>query len=143
MDEGETVAVVGGMEGDHHDLGAQAVRTLLERKGWRVYFLGPNVPAQDFAEIQRAQSADLVCISCSPNRNLQDLKRAVSLLSAMYSPAHPYRLSFGGSLLGISREDLPSGPFTSLDFFSSSETFGAWLDKLETDSGELTEGRAA
>lgn len=137
------VAVVGSMEGDHHDLGAHGIRTLLERAGWRVYFLGPNVPAQDFAEIQRSQGADLLCISCSPNRTIGDVRRAATILGSRLDPAYPYRLVFGGSLLGIIGEDLPSEPFRSLDFFSSSSAFVDWLNDLPSEDQEIDEWRAA
>lgn len=131
------VAIVGAMEGDHHDLGAQAVRVLLEREGWRVYYLGADVPVEEFAEIQRAQGATLVCVSFSPRNTLPDLQRAIRVLTEFYRPESPYALGVGGSLGELSREPVTETPFTSLSIPSSTEEFLDWTRTLlEEDDSE-------
>jgi len=131
------VAVVGAMEGDHHDLGALAVRVLLEREGWKVYYLGADVPVEEFAEIQRAQGASLVCISFSPKNALPDLQRAVRVLEEFYRPEYPYSLGLGGSLAGISDEMVPAGPFLARSISRSTQELLTWIETLS----ELTETR--
>ena len=131
------VAVVGAMEGDHHDLGALAVRVLLEREGWKVYYLGADVPVEEFAEIQRAQGASLVCISFSPKNALPDLQRAVRVLEEFYRPEYPYSLGLGGSLAGISDEMVPAGPFLARSISRSAQELLTWIETLS----ELTETR--
>ena len=43
------IAVVGSMEGDRHSLAPQCLRLLLERRGWEVFYLGADVPVEDFS----------------------------------------------------------------------------------------------
>jgi methylmalonyl-CoA mutase cobalamin-binding subunit len=127
-EDGPPVAIVGAMEGDQHDLGSLSIRVLLERRGWRVYYLGANVPVEDFAKIQRAQLADLVCISFSPPNVAPDVQRAVAVLAEFYRPQTAYRLALGGQLAGEGSVDLPEdGPFESVSLSHSAEEFSAWL----------------
>lgn len=127
--ESRPLAIVGAMEGDQHDLGSQAIRVLLERVGWRVYFLGANVPVEDFARIQRAQLADLVCISFAPPHASPDVQRAISVLSEFYRPQTPYALALGGHPAGEQDVSLPDGPFEAVSLSSSAEEFKAWLEE--------------
>jgi excisionase family DNA binding protein len=124
------VAVVGAMEGDEHDLGAQAVRVLLEREGWKVYYLGPNVPVEQFAEIQRAQGASLVCISFSQKNSSPDLLRAIRVLSQYYRPDFPYALGLGGRLGDITKDHTLGAPFQALTVSDSAGELLTWIRSL-------------
>lgn len=121
------IAVVGAAEGDHHDLGAQAVRAVLERESWKVYYLGADVPVEDFARIQKAQLADLVCISFHAGSTVTDLRRSLETLSRYYGERTPYSLALGGSLDGIRDGDLPKGPFRGFSVSRSAVEFATWL----------------
>ncbi len=136
-------AVVGSMEGDHHDLGAQAVRVLLERDGWRVYYLGADVPIEEFANIQRAQGAGLICISFSPKNTTPDLQRAVRVLSEFYRPEFPYALGLGGSLGDFSPDRVRETPFKSLAAPTSTEEFIAWTRTLRAGDEAVAPRRVA
>lgn len=124
------VAVVGAMEGDQHELGAQSVRILLERDGWKVYYLGSDVPVEEFAAIQVAQVASMVCISFSPRNSLPDLQRAVRILGEFYRPRYPYALALGGSLVGTDPDQLGDNPFEALFVSGSVEEFLVWTRSL-------------
>jgi len=124
------VAVVGAMEGDHHDLGAQAIRAVLEREGWRVYYLGPNVPVEQFAAVQQAQTATLVGVSFSAENTLPDVQRAVRVLREFYRPRTPYVLALGGMLPEFPAETLGQSPFEALSFSRSAEEFQKWVRQL-------------
>jgi len=132
--ERKPVAIVGSMEGDYHDLGAQAARAVLEMEGWKVYYLGPNVPVEEFAAVQRAQVAGLISISFSSKNNLPELQRAVRVLAEFYRPNTPYALALGGSLDGVSPADLGEGPFEDLSFSRSAGEFQQWLKSLPGQS---------
>ncbi len=121
------VAVVGAMEGDHHQIGSMCIRVLLEREGWQVFFPGANTPAEEFAALQRARSADLVCISTSPPATGANMRRATELLREYYRPAHPYSLVFGGSQ--VRAQSVLSGdlPFRSVELFESAREFTEWV----------------
>lgn len=122
------VAIVGSMEGDRHTLGAHCVRLALERRGWEVYFLGAEVPVEDFAAMQRARGARLVCISFAPPNTAADMKRAVRILGEFHQPAHPYSLALGGRLAeGPFLADVGI-PFDELGIFDSISDFEARLE---------------
>lgn len=134
------VAVVGTAEGGLHVLGAQAIRSILEERGWRVYYLGANVPLDEFSGIQKAQAADLVCISFSSALTRPDLTRAISILERHQDPRLPHALALAGRFHGITAEGLPEGPFTALTLAGSAEHFQEWLDS-EFPRGEPRETR--
>lgn len=129
------VAIVGSMEGDYHDLGAQGIRAILETDGWKVYYLGPNVPVEEFSYVQQAQFANLVCISFSPSHTLPDLQRAVKVLGEFYRPRAPYALALGGSLEGVGSDRIGSGPFEALHFSRSASDFLTWLKTYDRTLG--------
>lgn len=137
------VAVVGSMEGDHHDLGAQAIRALLEEEGWRVYYLGPNVPVEEFSAVQQAQLAELVCISFSSKNTRPDLQRAVRVLAEFYRPRSPFALALGGTLEGVETNQLGPGPFEALTFSSSADEFSTWLRSYSRTFGSGDPRRVA
>lgn len=124
------VAVVGAMEGDHHQIGSMCIRVLLERLGWQVFYPGSNTPTEEFAALQRARGADLVCISTSPPATGANIRRAVELLGEYYRPSHPYALVFGGS--GVRSEAVLSGdlPFRSVELFESAREFTDWVENI-------------
>jgi excisionase family DNA binding protein len=111
------VAVVGTLEGNRHGIGALSTRMILERRGWRVYYPGVDVPVEDFGFVQMSRDASLVCISLPPNGTLGDVTRTLSILSKYYDQARPYSVVFGG-LASVSLEgEIQEGPFESVAFF--------------------------
>lgn len=119
------VAVVGTLEGNHHHLGSMCVRVLLERLGWDVFYLGPDVPIEEFGVIQRGREASLVCVSLTPPAAAGDVARAVRILDEFYDPGRPYALAFGGSIEGAVAPELLAGPFTRVGVFGGCEEFSA------------------
>ncbi len=120
------VAVVGTMEGNQHHLGALAVRVLLERIGWDVCYLGPDVPIEDFAAIQRNREARLVCVSVPPPAAMGDVARVVRVLDERYDASRPYALALGGTFEG-GREVPDTAAFTAVSVFGSCGALEAGL----------------
>ena len=96
----ESIAIVGCARGEVHELGALMVRLLLESKGWRVIYLGLNVPTEEFAAQQVKYNATLVCVSMMPPMGMTEAQTMVQLLNRMYDPERPYHLALGGTALG-------------------------------------------
>jgi excisionase family DNA binding protein len=128
----EGVAVVGSMEGDQHHIGSLCIRVLLEAQGWRVAFLGPSVPVEEFAALQSGLEAHLVCVSFTPPHAPVDVERAIRILGRFYRPERPYALALGGTAVDPSplREDR-TVPFEALGVFKTCVGFLEWLDRLE------------
>lgn len=121
------VAVLGSMEGDRHHIGSLCARLLLERRGWEVYFLGADVPVEDFAAIQRSRNAGLVCVSFAPPNTAADMKRCVRILGEFYERSHPYALALGGDLSEQPFLDDLEIPFLDLGMYGSMADFDAAL----------------
>lgn len=75
--DARTVAIVGTLAGHQHHLGALCVRNCLERAGWKTFHLGPDVPMEEFAQVQKSREAGLVCISLAPGGRLGEAARTV------------------------------------------------------------------
>lgn len=132
------VAVVGTMEGNHHQIGALCVRLLLERMGWDVYYPGPDVPVEDFGVIQMSRGASLVCISLPPSGTIGDVSRTLDVLGEFYDRARPYSVLFGGaSYLGL-EGNLRNGPFDSVAFLQECRTLHQALEEGLGQSGSRT-----
>ncbi len=117
------VAVVGAMEGDRHTLGALCIRLELERMGWQVYYLGADVPVEDFSAMQRAREAALVCVSFAPPRTGADMRRCVRILAEFYDDTSPFSLALGGHAAEEADFSALETPFAALGTFVSVEDF--------------------
>lgn len=123
------LALVGSAEGNQHHLGSMAVRILLERRGWEVLYLGPDVPLEDFAMIQRRRAADLVCVSLAPPAAIGDVARVVGVLGEFYDHARPYRLALGGAVPDMTGSTLLDRlPFEGVGLFEDCAGFDARLE---------------
>ncbi len=128
----QPTAVVGCGRGVSHELGALMVRCLLSDGGWRVIYLGADVPTEEFAIQQKKYDARLICVSLIPPVSASEASTVARLLDQVYSSDHPYSLSFGGSAV---ENDLPesvtSGQFNIPDirFFDQLDSFSAWAEE--------------
>ncbi len=113
------VAVVGTLEGNQHHLGSLCIRILLELEGWDVCYLGPDVPVEEFAVIQRGRDASLVCAALPPFSQPGDVARAVRILAEFYDPDRPYSLALGGGVPADLDPALLAGPFVAAESLSS------------------------
>ena len=121
------VAIVGTLEGNQHHLGALTVRVLLERLGWDVCYLGPDVPIEDFGALQRSREATLVCVSLPPPAAAGDAARVVRVLGETYDASRPYALAIGGSFHDEVDVALLTGAFASVGTFSGCHALEAAL----------------
>jgi DNA-binding transcriptional MerR regulator/methylmalonyl-CoA mutase cobalamin-binding subunit len=55
--------------GEEHELGAMLVAAVAAAEGWRVVYLGPNLPAADIAEAARSQKVLAVALSAVYSNN--------------------------------------------------------------------------
>ncbi len=108
------MAVVGAMEGNHHMLGPLCVRLGLELAGWRVHYLGGDVPLEEFSEAQRHLGAELVCVSFAPPMTSADVDRCVRVLRQILSDDRTYSLFLGGATSPSKRGLSTTSPFRRL-----------------------------
>lgn len=120
------LAVIGCAETCQHEIGAMFCRVALELEGWRVCYLGANVPFEEFSGIQAALEADLVCISFIPPIGNADARRCARILAGACRPDRPYALAFGGGKLDAALLEQGEWPFKAFKVHQSVEGFSRW-----------------
>lgn len=89
------LAIVGSAAGEWHDVGILMVALALRRHGWRVIYLGQNVPAQHLLEsITRLRPA-LVCLSATTEDSALRLTEVAEVIASLPLASRP-RLALGG-----------------------------------------------
>ena len=99
-------AVITGVQGELHQVGANMVADLMEADGWDVMFLGTNVPPEGALESVRQHGADLFGISTTM---LFNIPKVIHLVEAVRSEfGHSIQIMVGGAAFkGL--EKLPVG----------------------------------
>jgi methanogenic corrinoid protein MtbC1 len=75
-------AIVTGVVGEFHQIGANMVADVLENAGWNVEFLGTDAPHDGVVEAVLAQNSDLLCISATMLFNVPNVVRLIRDLRA-------------------------------------------------------------
>lgn len=73
-------AVAATVTGDLHDLGLRMAADLLEFDGWRVWFLGANVPPEVLIEFLKHSAADLLLLSVSTSLHLRTAANTIAAI---------------------------------------------------------------
>jgi len=76
-------ALITGVEGERHQLGANMVADLLEAEGWSVRFLGTQMPHRDIVQVTEEHEADAVGISATMLFNVPSVSRLIRDLRAV------------------------------------------------------------
>ncbi|MBY0503607.1 MAG: cobalamin-dependent protein [Bryobacteraceae bacterium] len=71
-------AVVVGVGGELHEIGARMVADFLEMKGWDTRYLGPNLPPDEISRNVIAHDPDLVCLSCTMTYHVSLVEQTVA-----------------------------------------------------------------
>jgi DNA-binding transcriptional MerR regulator len=80
--------------GEHHEFGAMMAAVIAARDGWRVYYLGPNLPASEIAASARRVGASAVALSVVHPENAIAVGKDIVELSTLLEGR---RLLIGGS----------------------------------------------
>jgi 5-methyltetrahydrofolate--homocysteine methyltransferase len=73
--------VIGTVAGDMHDIGKNLVGMMLEGAGYEIIDLGTDVQPEEFVEIARAESVDLVGMSALLTTTMLSMKSTIDALS--------------------------------------------------------------
>lgn len=76
---GKTV-VISTVAGDRHGLGPQLVADFFEMDGWRVIYLGPDIPGDELPGALMDFDADLLLLSATLFTHLRSLERSVQVV---------------------------------------------------------------
>lgn len=96
------LAITGSAPSEWHDVGILLVSLVLRRSGWRVIYLGQNVPPDHLRnEIAKLRPA-LVCLSATTRASADALGEVYEAVRAMPEPRP--RLIFGGRAFNVHPE---------------------------------------
>ena len=90
--------LITGIEGEHHQVGANMVADVLELEGWDVRFLGSNTPADTVVAAALDHEADIVGISATMLFNLPKVGELIEKLRRA-SQGRDIRIIVGGAAL--------------------------------------------
>lgn len=96
------LAITGSAPGEWHDIGILLVSLALRRQGWRVLYLGQNVPAAQLLEALPSLKPELVCFSATTVESAARLMTAAD--AVMQLPHPPARFLFGGRAFDLNAE---------------------------------------
>jgi MerR family transcriptional regulator, light-induced transcriptional regulator len=87
-------AIVTGVAGELHQIGANMVADVLENAGWNVEFLGTDAPHSGIVEAVLAQNSDLLCISATMLFNVPNV---IGLIRDLRARLPRLKVLIGGS----------------------------------------------
>jgi MerR family transcriptional regulator, light-induced transcriptional regulator len=93
------LAITGSGPSEWHDVGILILSLSLRRHGWRVIYLGQNVPADHLLREIRKLRPDMVCLSATTSESAKALDEVHSLVAELPEPKP--RLVFGGRAFNV------------------------------------------
>lgn len=95
---GSHTIVMSGVAGEMHELGLLISAVIFSRSGYRVIYLGSNLPAEELVAAVRSIRADAVVLSAPTDTATQTLRATIARLRAL-EPAHQLPLiGYGGAV---------------------------------------------
>jgi methanogenic corrinoid protein MtbC1 len=88
------LAITGSAPAEWHDVGILVVSLILRRHGWRVIYLGQNVPADHLLKEIVRQRPNLVCLSATTRDSAEKLVEVAEAIQGLPDPRP--RLALGG-----------------------------------------------
>ena len=92
---GKTV-VAAAVAGDRHEVGIRVVADFLEMAGWRVIFLGADLPSSDLAQAVEDFNADIVVLAATLVTHISSVRSAITAIRAS-DAAKSIKVIVGGS----------------------------------------------
>jgi methylmalonyl-CoA mutase cobalamin-binding domain/chain len=74
--------VLGCVAGERHVLGLRMLADLFRQQGWRVLYLGADVPNADFVRLALRVDADVIAVSAGAHRHLPSVRALICELRA-------------------------------------------------------------
>jgi methanogenic corrinoid protein MtbC1 len=93
---GDTTIVASGVEGETHELGLMLVSVILSRSGFRVIYLGVDLPGCELVEAIRSIQPDAIVLSAPTEPSVETLRRAIATLQEADAIAQPALIGYGG-----------------------------------------------
>lgn len=93
--------LIGGAPGEQHELGALMLAVLLRSEGFRVEYLGPDIPLEDLVDYAKYEKPQMIVLSAVTETAALELRSMQTLLSRL-RPAPVF--GFGGGAFNLRPE---------------------------------------
>lgn len=122
--DGHATIVAACAPGEQHDMGLLILALMLVRRGYRVIYLGPDVPSDGLVQVVEQVDADLVCLSAASETTFDAAKEVTHVLK---TAARPPLVVVGGQ--GVPEETSADDLYVPLtgDALQTAEEIGALL----------------
>ncbi len=88
---GAPLILIGCAPMEQHELGTLMMAVLLRSEGYRIEYLGPDIPIEDLAEYARFENPNMVILSATSESSARELRRMQELLQkARPAPVFAY-----------------------------------------------------
>lgn len=92
-------AIVTASPNEYHELGARMLADLLQMDGWKVYYLGANVPEGEVIKLIKKVKPNLICISITMPFNFDKAKSLINRIRTLKEDQ--IKVMVGGLLLKL------------------------------------------
>ncbi len=99
-------AIITGVQGELHQIGANMVADMMEADGWDVIFLGTNIPPEGVLESVRQHGAELFGVSSTMYFNIPKVIHLIQAVRREFASSVQIMVG-GGAFRGL--EKLPAG----------------------------------
>jgi methanogenic corrinoid protein MtbC1 len=82
------VLVAASVQGNSHDLGVRMIADLAEVAGFRVIYLGANVPCEDLAQAVKDFTPHVLALSASLHTQVPPIQQAIDAIRAIQPTSH-------------------------------------------------------
>jgi methanogenic corrinoid protein MtbC1 len=94
-DDNGFTAMAGAVAGNVHDIGIRAISYLLETEGWRMIYLGSDIPREELPNAVDAFKPDVLLLSIALTSQLSATKRVIANIRE--KAEHPVKILVGGN----------------------------------------------
>lgn len=94
-------AVITGVPGEFHHIGPMMIADMLEANGWRVQFLGSNLPIPAIVAAIKDARPDVLGVSVTMLFNLHEAARLIELIRGL---GDPMRIVVGGAAFRVATD---------------------------------------
>lgn len=91
--------VVASVQDEHHNFGPQMVADALTEAGWRVRYLGGNLPIRDLLRAIEKHQPEVICLSATMLSNITRAEEAIRQIQQGFGSATPWIVVGGQAFL--------------------------------------------
>lgn len=126
---GDTTIVTSGVAGETHELGLMLVSVVLSRSGYRVIYLGTDLPGCELVEAIRRIQPNVIVLSAPTEQSTTTLRETIATIGAADAVDASTLIGYGGYVFEQQPElrDTVNATYLGKDARSAREILQQWL----------------